>query len=251
MPETFKGRVEIIPIVSDVDPGGVDVPVYIDPDPTIVLQPNTSSSNVFVAVRSGIPGTRRRDSIFLNGTHHSIYIKNHDGKDSITLDGNAGKMFLRDGEGHESLILDGSTGDITLSNEDCAEDFDIVEDEQIEPGSVMVIQSEGKLKQSNLPYDKRVAGVISGAGNYRPGIVLGKGDSKGIRKPVALLGKVYCRVDAQYSSIQVGDLLTTSATPGHAMKAQDPVRAFGSVLGKALRPLKTGKTLIPILIALQ
>jgi hypothetical protein len=62
---------------------------------------------------------------------------------------------------------------------------------------------------------------------------------------------VYCKVDADYGQIEVGDLLTTSATPGHAMKATDPSQAFGAVIGKALRPLKEGQALIPILIAMQ
>ena len=37
------------------------------------------------------------------------------------------------------------TGDIRLLNADCAEDFDICETEQIEPGTVMVLGEEGKL----------------------------------------------------------------------------------------------------------
>ncbi len=65
------------------------------------------------------------------------------------------------------------------------------------------------------------------------------------------MGKVCCKVDAQYSPIEVGDLLTTSPTSGHAMKATDPLKAFGSVIGKALRPLTAGQGMIPILIALQ
>ena len=142
------------------------------------------------------------------------------------------------------------TGDIRLANADCAEDFDIA-DAHIEPGTVMVLGDEGKLYQSHKPYDKRVAGVISGAGDYKPGIVLDKRQSQQPRQPVALLGKVYCKVDAQYAAIEVGDLLTTSATPGHAMKAGEASQAFGSVIGKALRPLHEGQALIPILIALQ
>jgi len=51
--------------------------------------------------------------------------------------------------------------------------------------------------------------------------------------------------------VEVGDLLTTSATPGHAMKATDNARAFGAVLGKALAPLPSGKGLVPILVTLQ
>jgi hypothetical protein len=115
----------------------------------------------------------------------------------------------------------------------------------------MVLGEEEKLEQSQKAYDKRVAGVVSGAGNYKPGIVLDKQESSNTRKPIALLGKVFCKVDAQYGAIDVGDLLTTSPTPGHAMKADDPAKAFGAVIGKALRPLPEGHGLIPILIALQ
>lgn len=143
------------------------------------------------------------------------------------------------------------TGDIFLTNQDCAEDFDISGAEKIEPGTVMVIDQEGALRQSEKAYDKRVAGVISGAGDYKPGIILGKRQSENNRMPIALVGKVYCKVDARYSPIEVGDLLTTSHTPGHAMKADDPLKAFGSVIGKALRSLADGQGLIPILIALQ
>jgi hypothetical protein len=143
------------------------------------------------------------------------------------------------------------TGDIRLANADCAEDFDIAGLVKIEPGTVMVIDSEGALRESDRAYDKRVAGVISGAGNFKPGIVLDKQESSRNRMPIALLGKVYCKVDAQYGTIEVGDLLTTSLTPGHAMKTCDPLKAFGAVIGKALRPLTEGQGLIPILIALQ
>jgi hypothetical protein len=104
---------------------------------------------------------------------------------------------------------------------------------------------------SEAPYDKRVAGVISGAGDFRPGMILGRFDAAAKRAPVALVGKVYCKVDAGFGQVAVGDLLTTSSTPGHAMRADDPVRAFGAVIGKALRSLVEGQALIPILIALQ
>ena len=143
------------------------------------------------------------------------------------------------------------TKDIFLTNADCAEDFDIARAEAIEPGTVMVIDREGALAQSHQPYDKRVAGIVSGAGPCRPAIVLDKQESHPGRMPIALVGKVYCKADAQYSPIDVGDLLTTSPTPGHAMKATDPGKAFGSVIGKALGMLEAGTDLIPVLVALQ
>jgi len=71
------------------------------------------------------------------------------------------------------------------------------------------------------------------------------------RVSVALVGKVYCKVDAAYARIEVGDLLTTSPRPGYAMKANDQGRAFGAVIGKALAPLESGTGLVPILVALQ
>jgi len=143
------------------------------------------------------------------------------------------------------------TGDIRLANADCAEDFDVSGAVKVEPGTVMVLGNEGALSESHQAYDKRVAGVISGAGGYKPGIVLDKQQTSGNRQPIALMGKVFCKVDAQYGAIEVGDLLTTSDTPGHAMKTTDPMKAFGAVIGKALRPLKDRQGIIPILIALQ
>ncbi len=143
------------------------------------------------------------------------------------------------------------TGDIRLTNADCAEDFDVFDADKVEPGTVMVLGNEGVLSESQHAYDKRVAGVISGAGDYNPGIVLDKRQTSSNRQPVALMGKVFCKVDAKFGAIAVGDLLTTSPTPGHAMKTGDPFKAFGAVIGKALRPLLSGQGLIPILIALQ
>ena len=143
------------------------------------------------------------------------------------------------------------TGDIRLTNADCAEDFDVSDADKVEPGTVMVLGNEGALSESTSAYDKRVAGVISGAGDYKPGIVMDKRQTSSNRQPVALMGKVFCKVDAQFGTIEVGDLLTTSPTPGHAMKTGDPFKAFGAVIGKALRPLPSGQGLIPILIALQ
>ncbi len=145
----------------------------------------------------------------------------------------------------------GVKGDISLPGADCAEHFDVADADTLEPGTLMVINNNGILEQSAQAYDKKVAGVISGAGNHKTGIVLDKQPSEENRKPIALIGKVNCKVDARYSPIEVGDLLTTSSTPGHAMKASESQKAFGSIIGKALRGLREGQGLIPILIALQ
>lgn len=141
--------------------------------------------------------------------------------------------------------------DVILSGGDCAEDFDISDLTTSEPGSVMVLGQNGSLEPCRGAYDKKVAGVISGAGDYKPGIILDKRHCSSLRLPLALLGKVYCKVDADFGPIEVGDLMTTSTNPGYAMKASDPQKAFGSVIGKALQPIAEGQGLIPILVALQ
>jgi hypothetical protein len=142
--------------------------------------------------------------------------------------------------------------DIVLANAaDCAEEFDLAAHVQGEPGTVMVLDENGELAPGCKAYDRKVAGVISGAGEYKPGLILDRRGSPENRSPLALVGKVYCKVDASYGAIEVGDLLTTSETAGHAMKALDQGKAFGATIGKALRPLAEGQGLIPILIALQ
>lgn len=145
------------------------------------------------------------------------------------------------------------TGDVILLNAgaDCAEQFDLKAEESADPGTVMVIDDTGALRTSDRSYDRAVAGVVSGAGAFRPAIVLDRHANTEARTIIALVGKVYCKVDANACAIAVGDLLTTSDTPGHAMKVLDPSRGFGAVIGKALGSLNTGFGLLPILIALQ
>jgi hypothetical protein len=172
---------------------------------------------------------------------------------SVFIQANTGKMGIGTTAPEAKLHVIGDikvAGDIQLIAGDCAEDFDIADGKVFEPGTVMVLGKDGALQQSQNAYDKRVVGVVSGAGEYRPGLILDKQPGPD-RQPVGLVGKVCCKVDADQGAIEIGDLLTTSVTPGHAMKANDPLRAFGSVIGKALQPLTKGRGLIPILIALQ
>jgi len=142
-------------------------------------------------------------------------------------------------------------GDVKLLNGDCAEEFNVLDSEEVEAGTVMVIDDTGVLKVSETEYDRRVAGVISGSGDYKPAIILDKRTPSDNRKPLALMGKVCCKVDAGYGAIAIGDLLTTSPTSGHAMRVGDHFKAFGAVIGKALGMLAEGRGVIPILVALQ
>ena len=122
------------------------------------------------------------------------------------------------------------------------------------PGMVVSIDPDGsgRLQIAQSARDTKVAGIISGANGIAPGMVMGQvatiadGDL-----PVAIAGRVYCLCDAGANgAIGVGDLLTTSDTPGHAMKVSDPIRAQGAMIGKAMTPLKGGKGYVLVLVNL-
>ncbi|MBN1560191.1 hypothetical protein JW998_08070 [candidate division KSB1 bacterium] len=118
-------------------------------------------------------------------------------------------------------------------------------DEELEPGDVVVIDSdqENAIKRCRQAADTRVAGIISTA----PTITVGQETADG-KYALALAGIVPCKVVAT-EPIRPGDLLTTAAVPGHAQKATDA--KIGTIVGKALEGLPTGAGVIKVLVTLQ
>lgn len=125
--------------------------------------------------------------------------------------------------------------------------------DEIPQGAVVVIdeQNPGHLKMSDQGYDTRVAGVVSGANGISPGIQMQQQGVMEGGKNVALTGRVYVQADTSNGAIKPGDLLTTSTTPGHAMKVTDHARAAGAILGKAMTGLSEGKGMVLVLVTLQ
>ena len=69
--------------------------------------------------------------------------------------------------------------------------------------------------------------------------------------PVAIVGIVPTKVSAENGAVRVGDLLTTSHTPGYAMRCTNRLRCIGATIGKAMEPLKNGKGVIKVLVTLR
>ena len=140
---------------------------------------------------------------------------------------------------------------------DLSESFDIRGFGKVPaPVSGMVVSinpdEPGKLVVSATAYDRKVAGIISGAGGVKPGMIMGQeGTEAHGSSPVALTGRVYCYVDTANGAIQPGDLLTTSDSPGHAMKVTDYPKAQGAIIGKAMTGLSEGKGLVLVLVTLE
>jgi len=151
-------------------------------------------------------------------------------------------------------LTDRATGDTVMelgTGLDYAEGFDVTDKAAVAPGAVLVIDAKnpGKLALSRKPYDHGVAGIVAGAKKMGSGVRLGADQ---FDRDVALAGRVYCNVDATNAGVQPGDLLTTSGTPGYAMKAANYRRAQGAILGKAMESLAKGrKGQILVLVSLQ
>jgi hypothetical protein len=141
---------------------------------------------------------------------------------------------------------------LEITGADLAEKFPTTE--TLEPGTVVEIDPDnpGHLRKARGAYNKRVAGVVAGANGLSKGIVLGNLEGSENHTPIAISGRVWVYADATHEAIEPGDLLTTSDTPGYAMKASDPSRAHGAVLGKAMTRLEKGKTgMVLVLVNLQ
>ncbi len=141
---------------------------------------------------------------------------------------------------------------LEVTGADVAEKFPV--SDKVEPGLVVEIDPEnaGQLRLARGAYNRRVAGVVSGAGGLAAGAVLGNLPGHEDAPPIALSGRVWVRCDASNGAIQPGDLLTTSDTPGHAMKVTDYPRAQGAIIGKAMTALAEGERgLVLVLVSLQ
>ncbi|MGA0557799.1 hypothetical protein ACO2Q8_14175 [Larkinella sp. VNQ87] len=186
-----------------------------------------------------------------------VFSKTASSSDATMVITPAGKVGIGLTNPSKTLQVNGTTSTKVLEitgGADLAEHFDIEASETPLPGSVVSIDPEkpGQLRVSHQAYDKTVAGIVSGAGDVQPGMLMGQvGTLASGQHPVALTGRVYCRVDAGFGVIRPGDLLTTSPTSGHAMKATDPTKAQGAIIGKAMTSLETGKGLVLVLVSLQ
>ncbi len=163
--------------------------------------------------------------------------------------GNPSKLYLNKGSGNVVVsVLE------IIGGSDLAEPFEVAGAESIEPGMVVAIDSEhpGQLRIADKAYDRKVAGIVSGANGINPGMTMSQeGTVADGSLLVALTGRVYAWADASNGLIEPGDLLTTSDIPGHAMKVTDYSRAQGAILGKAMSSLDQGQGLVLVLVTLQ
>jgi len=161
--------------------------------------------------------------------------------------------------GNGSLYGVYSAGDLYVSgnclpaggtcDEDVAEYIDT--HANVEAGDVVEIGPDGRSMKSTSAYSTKVIGVIS----TNPAIIFPGGnqgdEKKANREPLALAGVVPVKVSTENGNIEAGDLLTSSNTPGHAMRCADTNKCTGTIIGKALESFDGDSGVIKIIVTLQ
>jgi hypothetical protein len=191
-----------------------------------------------------------------------IYMNSRGGRKHLlfNVDAGAGNVGIGTIDPTEKLHVNGNIRAKVIIIEggaDLAESYDVSPAGDVKPMPGMVVSIDpdrvGKLRIASGTYDRTVAGIISGADGIAPGLVLGqKGTVADGEHPIANAGRVWCYVDADAGgAVSAGDLLTTSSTPGHAMKVSDHTKGSGATLGKAMSKLESGKGLVLVLVTLQ
>lgn len=119
-------------------------------------------------------------------------------------------------------------------------------------GTVVVLDPErsNSVVASSVPYDTRIAGVVS----EKPGVLLGVAGEGKVK--VATTGRVKIRVRSD-RTVQIGDLLVSSGEEGVAMVSEPldlggvKIHRPGTLIGKALEPMQPGTGEILALLSLQ
>ena len=211
--------------------------------------PNVSTGNVFLFN----PGAPLTITGFDNGfTGQVIYVRG--GGATVTLDCtsincgttnvafNAGDfaVFMYDGAAwHLLSMMDDS------DNHNIGIGFDLAEwfpsSEELTAGDVVSVDPSASayVQRSQSAYETSVIGIVS----TDPGITLGE-PSNATASKIALAGRVPVNVSNENGDIAPGDYLTTSSTPGFAMKATEA----GPVIGVALESFDgaSGQVLVKV-----
>ena len=222
-----------------------------DPDnflnPTLLVVGNAAGDLPVLVAHSQVPtfSTGGR-SVFLFSTEHTNPTPAH----YIFRITQAGVgVFNIDSAGDANL---GAGGAYNSAGADVAEWLDTVEDGgSFEVGTVLVINSEGKLEPSSLTGDTRVVGVVSNSAGVKLGSPGDSVDLDGVKPEskalVAAVGKVPVRCRADNGSIYPGNLLI-SGPDGCAVRGSSSTSS-AAILGKSIGTLKSGEGKVEALVS--
>jgi hypothetical protein len=147
-----------------------------------------------------------------------------------------------------ALKYQGSAGTFTtIANADYAESMPVLAD--VQPGDLVSVSNQANtgsdsqfapylLQKSQTSYDSQLIGIVSSPAGATTG---------GGEQPIAMIGRVPVNVTNENGAIAPGDFLTSSSTPGYAMKATKA----GMVIGKALESFNNAQGSVLVLVGTQ
>ncbi len=174
----------------------------------------------------------------------------NDYDNSVNLIGNGDALFVNgksefNGKIHINNVKEKKGFPVNI-----VELFEIDDEEYVSSGDLLVVNENGGsiLSHSRTEYNRAVIGVVSG----NPTVIINNAGTEKKVYPVALAGKVLCKVDARNRPVKPGDLIVTSNTPGCGMAGViDSFDKIGTVVGKALDSLEDGIGIIPLFLLSQ
>ena len=184
----------------------------------------TSSTSATTGALVVMGGIGARGQLYLNSLNNAIAI------------GNGGTSGTGD------IGASGATFGTAYLKATSAQYADVAEnyyaDAAYEPGTVIEFGGEKEITLCDKDMSQQVAGVVS----TQPAYLMNNGISGDNITPVALLGRVPCKVRGP---IKKGDMLV-SAGEGHARAEQIP--QVGSVIGKALEDFTEDRGVIEVVV---
>ena len=191
---------------------------------TIRVHDGSTAGGFTLAAGEAASGAATNVNVTANNTaNETVYI--------TFVDGATGSQGI---ETDTSLTYNPSTNVLsTLASSakyaDLAERY--TSDSDYQPGTVVVFGGDEEVTESTQRLDKRIAGIVS----TDPAYLMNSALENSVA--VGLMGRVPCKVVGE---IKKGDMMVSSATPGHAQAWYDEGDPpMGSVIGKSLEN-KTG-----------
>jgi trimeric autotransporter adhesin len=173
-----------------------------------------------------------------NGSGATLYV-NHGGNDgTLAIFANNNSHVARIDKTGKGFF----NGGTQQGGAAIAEAFDVIGSvSEYEPGDVLVVSTERDrtVEKSSTPNSAKVVGVYA----TKPGVLLtekGLDDDMSNMVPMGVVGVIPTKVTMENGPIKRGDLLVTSSTRGHAMKAVPvniggvDIYPQGAIIGKAL-----------------